>query len=95
MSHADVNATITLDVQLAGELRRAGDTLRRWMAAERTDGPAALAPNAIVRFGPSMLEDFSATEGEVRLGTLEAARTINTFEAGAGAPATGEGPADQ
>lgn len=81
MSHADLNARITREGNIAAELRAAGEKLRRWMSEERTDGPAALAPNAIVRFGPDLAERFETTPaGEARPELVEAARTINGFE---------------
>lgn len=93
MSHADLNAKITLENHAAEPLRlaqvevmltRAGSILRRWMSEERTDGPAAFAPNAIVRFGPDLAERFETTPAaEAPLELIEAARTITRFEAGA------------
>lgn len=81
MSHADLSARITLENDLSAELRRAGATLRRWMSEEDTEGPAAFAPNAIVRFGPELAEDFETTPAdEARPELIEAARTINRFE---------------
>lgn len=67
-----------------GELRRAGAALRRWLADERTDGPAAFAPNAIVRFGPDLAARFETTApAEADQPLIDAARVINDFEAGA------------